>query len=79
MSRLTITLLEARYRALNEAAVQRNKSIGQLIDESFDFYGIKLREQALDLMRRTRMRSALSETHSPALAPEEVQAVRHAS
>lgn len=33
MSRLTITLSEARYKALKEAAAQRNKTIGQLIDE----------------------------------------------
>ena len=43
MSRLTITLSEARYKALKEAAVQRDKTIGQLIDESLDFYGIKSR------------------------------------
>jgi len=43
MSRLTITLSEPRYRALKEAAAQRDKTIGQLIDESLDFYGIKSR------------------------------------
>ena len=32
MSRLTITLSEARYRALKEASAQRDKTIGQLID-----------------------------------------------
>ncbi len=79
MSRLTITLSEARYRALKEAAAQRNKTIGQLIDESLDFYGIKSREEALDLVRRARARSALSEEQSLTLAQEEVQAVRHAS
>lgn len=79
MSRLTITLSESRYRALKEAAAQRNKTIGQLIDESLDFYGIKSREQALDLVRRARARSALSEEQSLTLAQEEVQAVRHAS
>lgn len=57
MSRLTITLSEPRYRALKEAAAQRGKTIGQLIDESLDFYGIKSREQALDLVRRARARS----------------------
>jgi predicted DNA-binding ribbon-helix-helix protein len=79
MSRLTITLSEPRYRALKEAAAQRNKTIGQLIDESLDFYGIKSREQALDLVRRARAGSALSEAQSLTLAQEEVQAVRHAS
>ena len=78
MSRLTITLSEPRYRALKEAATQRNKTIGQLIDESLDFYGIKSRDEALDLVRRARARSALSEAQSLTLAQEEVQAVRHA-
>ena len=79
MSRLTITLSEPRYRALKEAAAQRNKTIGQLIDESLDFYGIKSREQALDLVRRVRARSTLSEEQALILAQEEVHAVRHAS
>ena len=78
MSRLTITLSEPRYRALKEAAAQRDKTIGQLIDESLDFYGIKSREQALDLVRRVRARSALSEEQALTLAQEEVHAVRHA-
>jgi hypothetical protein len=46
MSRLAITLSDARYRALKEASVQRAKTIGQLIDESLDFNGIKTREDA---------------------------------
>ena len=33
MSRLTITWPESRYRALEEAAARRRKTIGQLIDE----------------------------------------------
>ena len=79
MSRLTITLSEPRYRALKEAAAQRDKTIGQLIDESLDFYGIKSREQALDLVRRARTRSALSGEQALTLAQEEVRAVRHAT
>jgi hypothetical protein len=78
MSRLTITLSEPRYRALKEAAAQRDKTIGQLIDESLDFYGIKSREQALDLVRRARSRSVLSEDQAMDLAQAEVQATRHA-
>ncbi len=76
MSRLTITLSEPRYRALKEAAAQRDKTIGQLIDESLDFYGIKSREQALDLVRRARARSTLSEEQALGLAQEEVHVVR---
>lgn len=77
MSRLTVTLSEPRYRALKEAAVQRNKTIGQLIDESLDFFGIKSREQALDLVRRARASSQLNEEQALAITQQEVNAVRH--
>ncbi len=79
MSRLTITLSEARYKALKEAAVQRGKTIGQLIDESLDFYGIKSREEARDLVLRVRARSKLTEEQALALAQEQVRAVRRKS
>ena len=78
MSRLTITLSESRYRALKEAAAQRYKTIGQLIDESLDFYGIKSREQALELVRRARAHSRLSEEQALTLAQDEVRATRNA-
>jgi hypothetical protein len=76
MSRLTITLSEARCRALKEASAQRDKTIGQLVDESLDFYGIKSREDARDLVRRARARSKLSEDRAVAVAQKEVKAVR---
>ena len=78
MSRLTITLSEPRYRALKEAAAQRDKTIGQLIDESLDFYGIKSNEAALDLVRRARARSTLSPEQALTLAQQEQHATRHA-
>jgi hypothetical protein len=76
VSRLTITLSEARYRALKEASVQRDKTIGQLIDESLDFYGIKSREDARDLVRRARAHSKLKPDQAMAVAQDEVRAVR---
>ena len=76
MSRLTITLSEARYKALKEAAVQRDKTIGQLIDESLDFYGIKSRAEALDLVRRARAHGKLPDDRALAVAQEHVRAVR---
>lgn len=76
MSRLTITLSEARYKALKEAAVQRDKTIGQLIDESLDFYGIKSREDARELVRRARTHSKLADDRALAVAQEHVRAVR---
>ena len=76
MSRLTITLSEPRYRALKEAAAQRNKTIGQLVDESLDFFGIKSREQAMELVRRARSQSGLDEEQALTLALEEVREMR---
>jgi hypothetical protein len=76
MSRLTITLSEARYRALKEASALRDKTIGQLIDESLDFYGIKSREAARDLVRQAREHSKLSEDRALDVAQEQVRAVR---
>lgn len=76
MSRLTITLSEDRYRAVKEAAAQRGKTIGQLIDESLDFYGIKSQHQALTLVQQARERSQLIEQQAVALAQEEVQTSR---
>ncbi len=78
MSRLTITLSEPRYRALKEAAAQRDKTIGQLIDESLDFYGIKSREQAQDLVRRARERCSLNDDQAMALALDAQRAARSA-
>ena len=76
MRRLTITLSEARYRALKEASAQRDKTIGQLIDESLEFYGIKSREDARNLVRRARVRSKLNEDQALAVAEEHIKAVR---
>jgi predicted DNA-binding ribbon-helix-helix protein len=79
LSRLTITLSEARYRALKEASAQRDKTIGQLIDESLDFYGIKSRQDARDLVSRARAHGELTEERALATAQKEVRALRRKS
>ena len=76
MSRLTITLSEARYRALKEASAQRGKTIGQLIDESLDFYGIKSRDDARALVHRARAQSKLTEDQALKVATQQVRVVR---
>lgn len=76
MSRLTITLSESRYRALKEASASRGKPIGQLIEESLEFYGIKPREDARVLLQKARARAALGETDALALANKEVRSTR---
>lgn len=76
MSRLTITLSERRYRALKEASVRRRKTIGQLIEESLEFYGIKSEEDASALVQRARRSAGLDEADALAVANRETRAVR---
>lgn len=76
MPRLTITLSEARCRALLEASAQRDKPIDQLVDESLEFYGIKAREGAFDLAQRARARSKLGDAQAMELALLQVRAAR---
>ena len=79
MSRLTITLSDGRYRALKEASAKRAKTIGQLIDESLECYGIKSRADARELVRRARTRSTLTEAQALSVAQAHVRAVRRKS
>ena len=76
MSRLTITISDLRYRALKEASAQRDKTIGQLIEESLEFYGIKRREDARALVQRARRHSGLSEARAMSLTTKEVKLAR---
>ena len=76
MARLTITLSDERHRALREAAVKRGKTIGQLIEESLDFFGIKSLRSAEELVARARARAALGEDEAIRLAVKETHAAR---
>lgn len=76
MNRLTITLSEERYRALKEASAKRGKTMGQLIDESLESYGITLCEDARELVHRARTHARLEEARATELAQDEVRKVR---
>ena len=76
MSRLTITLSDERHRALKEAAARRGKSIGTLIEESLEFYGIKSTRSAAELVAQARMRAGLEETEALELAAAECREER---
>ena len=76
MARLTITLSIERHRALREAAVQRGKTIGQLIEESLEFYGIKSERSAAALVAKARARARLTERQALRLALAETRAAR---
>ena len=76
MPRLTITLSDERHRALKEAAARRKKSIGQLIEESLEFYGIKSVDSAAALVAAARRRAGMREDEAVALATKEANAER---
>lgn len=71
MARLTITLSDDRHRALKEAAARRGCTIGQLIDESLEYAGVKTRDDARALVARARKESGLSIDDAQRLAVEE--------
>ncbi|MDQ2916429.1 MAG: CopG family transcriptional regulator [Casimicrobiaceae bacterium] len=76
MARLTITLSNERHRALREAAMKRRKTIGQLIEESLEFYGIKTVRSAEQLVANARARASLSDADALRLAVAETRAAR---
>jgi len=76
VARLTITLSEERHQALKEAAARRKTSIGRVIEESLDFYGIKTCDAAARLVARVRRRSKLDERAALDLALRETRAER---
>ncbi|HSW29471.1 MAG TPA: hypothetical protein VLH75_08330 [Longimicrobiales bacterium] len=76
MRRLTIALSEERHQALKEAAANRGRSIGELVDASLEFYGIKTRESAASLVARARKNATLEGSDADALAQRETRAER---
>ena len=76
MARLTIRLSDERHRALREAALKRGKTIGQLIEESLQFYGIKSERSAEELVEKARARGGLTEAEALRLAVAETRAAR---
>lgn len=76
MSRLTITLSDERHRALKEAAARRNTSIGRIIEEILDSYGIKTSESVSALVADARDRSGLAGDDAIAVAVEETRIER---
>jgi hypothetical protein len=79
MARLTVTLSDERHTALKEAAARRRRTIGELIEESLEAYGVKTRKSAEQLVAEARRRSNLSEERALALALRETHAARRAA
>jgi predicted transcriptional regulator len=52
MARLTITLSDECHRALREVALKRGETIGKLIEESLQLYGIKGERSTAELVAK---------------------------
>ncbi len=76
MARITITLSDEKHRAIKEAAARQGKTIGEIIDESLDFYGIKTAKSAAALVAKARQNAGLTEDEARKLAVEETRAER---
>ena len=76
MGRLTITLTDEKHRALKETAARSGKTIGQIVAESLEFYGIKTEQQARALVAQARQSSQLSEKRALDLAVRETREER---
>lgn len=79
MIRLTINLSKERQRALKQAAAERGKTMGQLVEESLEFYGIKTREEAAALIRQARQSAGLDEAAALELGVEAARTARQES
>jgi hypothetical protein len=76
MARLTITLSDERHRALKEAAARRGTTVGKIVEESLEFFGIKTGDEAAVLVALAREKARMSETDAVELAVREARAVR---
>ncbi len=73
MSRLTVNLPDDLHQALKTAAAKRKKTIGTLVQESLEAYGIKPESDVEELIRRARLNSGLSEEEALDLAVAETR------
>jgi hypothetical protein len=76
MARLTVTHDDGVDQALKEDAVRRRRTIGELIEESLRFYGIKRQEDVEQLVAAARERSGLASDEAMDLAVRETASAR---
>jgi predicted transcriptional regulator len=79
MARLTINLSDERQLALKQAAAERGKTMGEIIEESLEQYGVKTRVEAAALIAIARERAGLEEEQAMQLGLEASRAARHES
>ena len=71
MARVTINLPDELHRSLKAAAARRGTTIGSLVADSLEFYGIKSSEAAAALVARARAHAVMSEADALALGVAE--------
>jgi predicted DNA-binding protein len=76
VNRLTINLPAELHTALKAAAARRGTTIGLLVQESLEAYGIKPERSARDLVAAARARANLSHAAAEKLALEESRKAR---
>lgn len=76
MARLTITLSDDRHRALKALAAASGRTIGEIIDESLELYGIKTEETVEALVARVRDASPAYGDEAMEVAVEETRKAR---
>lgn len=76
MNRLTINLPAELHKALKASAARRGTTIGMLVQESLEAYGIKPERNARDLVAAARKRSGMSAKDAEKLAVEETRKAR---
>lgn len=76
MNRLTINLPAELHKALKAAAANRGTTIGLLVQESLEAYGVKPEQSVRDLVAAARARSGMSLAEAERLAVEETRRAR---
>jgi plasmid stability protein len=76
VNRLTINLPPELHAALKAAAARRGTTIGMLVRESLEAYGIKPERDVRELVAAARVRSSLSAAKAEKVAIEETRAAR---
>jgi plasmid stability protein len=71
MARVTINLPDDLHRALKAAAARRGSTIGSMVAESLEAYGIKSRADAAALVERARAQAGLAEDRAVDVAVSE--------
>ncbi len=76
MARLTITLPDDLHEALKVSAARRGRTIGGLVAESLEFYGVKSERSVEELLAAARQRAEMGATEALELAVSETTAER---